>query len=53
MLRFYHDSEVLRSKQQIFHNSIVSQFPEETRIQRKSNQIEKNNQKASYVMLES
>ena len=40
--KFYHDTEVLRSKLQIFHNSIVPQFPEETWAQRKPNQnIEK------------
>ena len=30
ILKFYDDTKVLRSKLQIFHNSIVPQFPEET-----------------------
>ena len=32
-------SETLGTKLQTFHNSIVSQFPEETWAQRKQNQI--------------
>ena len=39
-------SEALGSKLQIFHDSMVSQFPKETWVQRKLNHIKKNDQKA-------
>ena len=39
MLKFYHDSEALGSKLQIFQDYVVSQFPKETWAQRKPNQI--------------
>ena len=39
ILKFLHDSEALGSKLQIFHDFIVSQFPEETWAQRKPNPI--------------
>ena len=44
MLKFQHDPEALGSKLEIFHDSIVSQLPG---AQRKPNQIQKNDQKAS------
>ena len=40
------DSKALGLRLQIFHDSIVSQFPKETWVQRKPNQIKKNDQKA-------
>ena len=39
VLKFEHDSEALGLKMQIFHDSIVLQFPEETWAQRKTNQM--------------
>ena len=39
VLKFEHDSEALGLKMQIFDDSIVLQFPEETWAQRKTNQM--------------
>ena len=39
VFKFEHDSEALRLKMQIFHDSIVLQFPEETWAQRKPSQM--------------
>ena len=44
---FLHGSEAFGSKLQIFQGSFVSQFPEETWIQRKQQQIKKFDLKAS------
>lgn len=39
ILQFSHDSEALETKLPIFHESVVSQYPEDTWAQGKPNQI--------------